>query len=74
MVCQETCCTHCIHREVCSLKEEFLKAQTAANGISVNIGVDGGKYVYRELRQMTYIRPVQLECVHYIRLTNTRGV
>lgn len=47
---KETQCTRCGHREVCSLKTEFLEAQKAIDEV----------YVSRP------IEPVELRCKHYI--------
>jgi hypothetical protein len=61
MVCKETACTTCAHREVCKLSEEFLKAQKAVDGVSVHLGEGRMK----ELRFFDYIKPVELRCTHY---------
>lgn len=59
--CEETLCTHCDHFQVCSFKEQFLKAQNAVNEITVGVGDRGIKY----LRDFDWIKPVKLECAHF---------
>ena len=39
----ETQCTYCDHRHVCSYKEQFLAAQKAVDEVSVSIG--DGSYI-----------------------------
>ena len=56
---KETQCTRCGHREVCSLKTEFLEAQKA-------IDEDGKKVGMIRIRDIKYIEPVELHCKHYI--------
>lgn len=59
---KETLCTSCVHREICSKKEEYLAAQTAVDEVFVKKNEMIGDY----LRNMTWIRPVQLQCTHYM--------
>lgn len=59
--CKETLCTTCIHREVCSMKESYLAAVDAVDNMKVNF--DDGSVQY--LHNMTWIRPVRLECRYY---------
>lgn len=40
---KETQCTHCGHREVCSLKAEFLEAQKAVDEVYVSHSCEDGK-------------------------------
>ena len=57
----ETQCTHCVHREVCSHKERFLSAQKAVDEFTVS-------YADREfirLRDIPWIKPVKLECSYF---------
>ena len=53
---KETQCTRCEHREVCSLKTEFLEAQKAIDEV----------YVSHPFLDIKYIEPVELRCKHYI--------
>lgn len=59
--CSETACTSCSHLKVCKFKEEFLKAQTAVNDVTVYLG-DGCMI---KLRDIKYIPTVQLRCDYY---------
>ena len=59
--CNETACTKCSHREVCKFKEEFLKAQTAVNDVTVYLGEN--RMV--KLRDIAYIPTVDLRCNYY---------
>lgn len=63
---KETLCTRCIHREVCSLKIEFLEAQKTVDDVYISRPCDDGKKVGMiHLRDIKYIKPVELMCVHY---------
>lgn len=67
-VCEETFCSNCIHREVCSLTKEFLAAQNAVNDLMVHL--EDRKSI--RLRDIKWIKRVMLECVHYIQKRSTR--
>ena len=58
---EETQCTNCDHREVCSLMGQMLNAQKAINEVTVGVGDKGIK----RLRDFDWIRRVKLECIHY---------
>lgn len=58
---EETLCTTCIHREVCSKKEEYLSAVKAVKEMLIPTG--NKQTIY--LRDMKWIRPVRLECAYY---------
>lgn len=68
-VAKETCCTHCEHLQVCSLKEQFLAAQQAVNSLQVGLG---GQSFLRSLNSFDWIKPVELECVHFSRKVTKR--
>lgn len=64
---KETQCTRCGHREVCSLKTEFLEAQNAIDEVYVSRPCeDGKKVVMIRIRDIKYIEPVELRCKHYM--------
>ena len=62
MTCKETACTSCAHREVCKYKEEFLKAQSAVDEVTVHLS---DKRFIR-LRDIQWISPVGLRCKHHL--------
>ena len=64
--CKETMCTTCIHQDICSLKEKFLDAQKAVNGLVVYDKLPDGKLGQVTLRDIGFIKPVELVCIHYI--------
>ena len=64
--CKETMCTTCIHQDVCSLKEKFLDAQKAVDGLVVYDKLPDGKLGQVKLRYIGFIKPVELACIHYI--------
>ena len=64
--CKETMCTTCIHQDICSLKEKFLDAQKAVNGLVVYDKLPDGKLGQVKLRDIGFIKLVELECVHYV--------
>lgn len=64
---KETQCTRCGHREVCSLKTEFLEAQKAIDEVYVSRPCEDGKKVGMiRIRDIKYIEPVELHCKHHI--------
>ena len=64
---KETQCTHCGHREVCSLKAEFLEAQKAVDEVYVSRSCEDGKKVAMiNIHNIKYIKPVELRCKHYV--------
>ena len=64
--CKETMCTTCIHQDICSLKEKFLDAQKAVNGLVVYDKLPDGKLGQIKLRDIGFIKPVELKCIHYV--------
>lgn len=57
----ETACTRCMHREVCNLKEIYLKAQEAVNDVTVYLGENS----LIRLRDIQWISNTSLGCYHY---------
>ena len=64
--CEETMCTTCTHQDVCSLKGKFLDAQKAVDGLVVYDELPTGLLGQVKLRDIGFIKPVELECVHYV--------
>ena len=64
--CKETICATCIHQDICSVKEQFLDAQKAVDGLVVYDKLPDGKLGQVKLRDIGFIKPVELECVHYV--------
>ena len=64
--CKETMCTTCIHQDVCSLKGKFLDAQKAVDGLVVYDELPTGPLGQVKLRDIGFIKPVELECIHYV--------
>ena len=64
--CKETMCTTCIHQDICSVKEKFLDAQKAVDGLIVYNKRPDGKLGEVKLRDIGFIKPVELECIHYV--------
>lgn len=64
--CKETMCTTCIHQDICSVKEKFLDAQKAVDGLVVYDKLPDGKLGQVKLHDIGFIKPVELSCIHYI--------
>lgn len=64
--CKETMCTTCMHQDVCSLKGKFLDAQKAVDGLVVYDELPTGLLGQVKLRDIGFIKPVELECIHYV--------
>lgn len=69
---KETQCACCSHREVCSLKQEFLAAQEAIDeAVLHRERKDYGPVSMIRIRDIKYIEPVELRCKHYAIPTGT---
>ena len=64
--CKETMCATCIHQHICSLKGKFLDAQKAVDGLVVYDELPDGKLGQVKLRDIGFIKPVELACIHYV--------
>ena len=64
--CKETMCTTCVHQDICSVKEKFLDAQKAVDGLVIYDKLPDGKLGQVKLRDIGFIKPVELVCIHYI--------
>lgn len=64
--CKETMCTTCVHQDICSVKEKFLDAQKAVDGLVVYNKLPDGKTGQVKLRDIGFIKPVELACIHFI--------
>lgn len=71
-LCEDTLCSNCVHREVCSLTKEFLAAQNAVDEVSVNIGQRENGTTFKKLYNFDWIKRVKLECIHYIQKRSMR--
>ena len=58
---KETQCTHCNHLQICSFKAQFLAAQKAVDEVTVSTGDRS----FISLRDISWIRPVSLECSYF---------
>ena len=64
--CKETMCTTCIHQDICSVKGKFLDTQKAVDGLVVYDELPTGLLGQVKLRDIGFIKPVELECIHYV--------
>ena len=64
--CKETMCTTCVHQDICSVKEKFLDAQKAVDGLVIYDKLPDGKLGQVKLRDIGFIKPVELVCIHYV--------
>ncbi len=60
---KETLCNCCEHGKVCAFKAQLIAAQQAVDNICVHIGV----HTMKDLRDFDWIKPVRLECIHFIK-------
>lgn len=63
---KETACTRCIHRDVCSKKDIFMKAQKAADKLDISWDAGNGKIGIQKLSDIDWIGPVELTCKHRV--------
>ncbi|MCD8119714.1 MAG: hypothetical protein LUE29_09615 [Lachnospiraceae bacterium] len=61
---EELCCEKCVHGYVCAHKTNFWKAQEAMDKITVPIEEQEVTF----LKDMLFIKPVELQCRYYMRL------
>ena len=60
---KETICSGCVHLQVCSLRNDMLSAMSSINNMEVSLG--DNRMVY--LRDIPWIKPISLQCIHYLR-------
>ncbi len=70
---RETCCSKCIHYEVCKMATEFLKAQQAVNDLTVTLGQTENGVKMIRLHDIDYIESVNLVCKHFLNSFGSRG-
>ena len=58
-------CNSCSHKEVCSLKEIFQKAQNAVSRMEVIYNDQDKSTRMTPLSTFDWIEPVKLQCKHY---------
>ena len=63
---KETLCTRCMHRPVCIHKDIYLCATEAVDNVTVSLPSNGAEKCTIELRNIPWIKPVELSCVNYI--------
>lgn len=65
---KEAQCARCAHLEVCALKEKFLAAQEAIDNTSTSFKEkDSDRVAIVYIRNLDWIKPVELQCKHYMR-------
>lgn len=60
MESKDLLCERCTHREVCSYKKIYIEAQKSVNNVNV---ISDDSFI--RLKDITWIRPVTLQCIHY---------
>lgn len=60
-------CETCVHQKVCSLKQVYVSAQTDASNVVVHLG-DGRS---KRLSDFDWIKPVKLQCIHWVRSSDS---
>lgn len=59
-------CDRCDHKPVCSLRGEYIAAQGAVNNAIVSFGdSDGNNVAGKRLRDFTWIKLPELQCMHF---------
>ena len=64
--CKETQCSSCIHLDICSVKVKFLDAHRSVYELIVHSDLPGGKQGMVKLRDIGFIKPVELKRIHYV--------
>ena len=64
---KETACTRCVHRDVCSKKDIFMKARKTADGLCLYLRDENNSTTTQSISDYDWIRPIQLECKYYIK-------
>lgn len=72
--CKETQCTHCIHRIVCKLTEDYLRINEAVNRLTISKSERGDRDEPR-IRSTPIVNfdfaEVTVSCIYYERKNNT---
>lgn len=71
---RETQCTHCIHREVCLHKQDFLDICSAVYAAKVHKETTDGKHSMRNIFDYDCLSRIDVFCRHYERrMPNTKA-
>lgn len=68
----KTCCSTCVHKDVCLYKEQFLNAQQAVDEASVTFPAtnEHGMGIVK-IRDISWLEPIELRCKHFYQVTGT---
>lgn len=63
---QEILCNKCVHREVCTYKDDYLTVLKAVlNGAFVHPCSDGKEFDYKAVKDFDFIKDINVECKYY---------
>ena len=60
---KETICSGCAHLQVCSLRNDMLSVISSIDNLTVSLGDNRMAY----LRDIPWIKPISLQCIHHLR-------
>lgn len=68
---KETLCTHCVHREVCTYKQDYLDVLKAIEDTNVVKGTSYGKITAKKVACYDFISKISVGCKYYQNWTET---
>ena len=68
---KETLCTHCVHRDVCIYKQDYLDILKAVENATVTKNTPDGKITMKEVIHYDFIGEISVKCKYYQKRTET---
>lgn len=68
---KETLCTHCVHREVCTYKQDYLDILKAVENASVIKDAPDRKITSKKVINYDFISKISVGCKYYQNWTET---
>lgn len=62
---KETLCTRCIHREVCTYKQDFLDIIEVVENASVTRDTPDGEITSKKVIHYDFVSEISIGCKHY---------
>lgn len=62
---KETLCTHCVHREICAYKQDYLDILKAVENASLVKYTPGGNITSKKVTSYDFIGNVSITCKYY---------
>jgi hypothetical protein len=71
---KETCCTRCIHRNVCLYKDDYLAIIKAISETYVSTKLPDGRTARKRINNFDFIDDISVTCHYHENRTNPKTV